>query len=361
LNQFVAKLAEHSLPFFTILRGSIRVDWGVEQHKAFDDLKSYLECLPTLSSLEQGQPLILYVSAMHSTVSRALVVEKETTHNDKIVKQQFPVYFVSKVLTGSKKFYSEMNFFCYAVIMSARKLQHYFKAHIIRVLTNQSLNDIFGNRDSSGRISKWAMELSEHVIYFKKRSTIKSQILADFIAELMKPGSATEGQVLESPWLVYCDGAWGTVGAGAAAILISPSGIKLRYAARLQFNNEADKCTNNIAECEAILLGLHKLRAIEVQRYTLRTDLKVVARQIKKACIASEPTLERYLAIIRSMESYFKGFTVEYIKRAKNSKADELVNAAGRNTPLLADIFLQVISDASIKIVELEPSMINLI
>jgi hypothetical protein len=162
------------------------------------------------------------------------------------------------VLTRSKKFYSEMEFFCYAVIISARKLRHYFEAHTIKVLTNQSLNDIFGNRDSSGRISKWAMELSEHIIDFKKRSAIKSQILADFVAEWMEMGSATKGAVLESPWLVYCDGAWGTVGPGAAAILISPSEIKLRYAARLQFNNEADKCTNNIAEYEAILMGLCK-------------------------------------------------------------------------------------------------------
>jgi hypothetical protein len=64
--------------------------------------------LPTLSSPEQGQPLILYVSAMDSAVSGALVVEKETTHNDKIAKQQFSVYFVMEVLTASKKFYFEV-------------------------------------------------------------------------------------------------------------------------------------------------------------------------------------------------------------------------------------------------------------
>jgi hypothetical protein len=97
---------------------------------------------------------------MHSAFSRALVVEKETASNDKTAKQQFPVYFVSEVPTASKKFYSEMKKICYAVIMSARKLRHYFKTHTIKVLTNQLLNDIFGNRDSSGRISKWAMELS---------------------------------------------------------------------------------------------------------------------------------------------------------------------------------------------------------
>jgi hypothetical protein len=111
VNHFVLKLAERSLPFFAVLMGSYKVDWGVEQQKAFNDLKSYLERLSTLSSLEQGQPLILYVSAMHSAVNRALIVEQETTHNNKTTKQHLPVYFVSEVLTESKKFYSKMEKF----------------------------------------------------------------------------------------------------------------------------------------------------------------------------------------------------------------------------------------------------------
>jgi hypothetical protein len=106
-----------------------------------------------LSTPEQGQPLILYVSATHLAVSGALVVEKEIMHKDKTTKHQFLIYFVSEVHTGSKKFYSEMEKICYAVIMSVRKLWHYFEAHVVKVLTNQSLGNIFGNRDSSGRIS----------------------------------------------------------------------------------------------------------------------------------------------------------------------------------------------------------------
>jgi hypothetical protein len=84
---------------------------------------------------------------------------------------------------GSKRFYSEIENICHAVIMSSQKLQHYFVAHTIKVLTNQPLNDIFSNRDSSRRISKWALELSEYVIDFEKCSTIKSQVLGDFVAE----------------------------------------------------------------------------------------------------------------------------------------------------------------------------------
>jgi hypothetical protein len=212
LNRFITKLAEKSLPFFSILRGSAKVDWGTEQQQAFKDLKHYLKHLPTLSSPEQGQPLILYVSAMHSVVSEALVVEKEIKHKDKIVKQQFLEYFVSEVLMGSKKFYSEMEKICYAVIMSSRKHRHYFEAHTIKVLTKQPLNDIFSNSDSSGRISKWTMELSEYVIDFEKHSIIKSQALADFVVEWMDPRSVTEGEDPETPWVVYCDRAWGNMG-----------------------------------------------------------------------------------------------------------------------------------------------------
>jgi hypothetical protein len=73
---------------------------------------------------------------MHVAVSGALVVEKEITRNGKAFKQQFPIYFMSEVLTGSKRFYSEMEKICYAIVMSARKLRHYFDAHTIKVLTN---------------------------------------------------------------------------------------------------------------------------------------------------------------------------------------------------------------------------------
>jgi predicted regulator of amino acid metabolism with ACT domain len=106
---------------------------------------------------------------------------------------------------GSKRFYSEMEKICYVVIMSALKLRHYFEAHIIWIPTSQSLNDIFENRESSRRISKCAMELSEHVVDFKKHSAIKSQILANFVAEWTEPGFTIEGVVPESPWLICCD------------------------------------------------------------------------------------------------------------------------------------------------------------
>jgi hypothetical protein len=144
--------------------------------------------LPTLSTPEQGQPLILYISGTHTVVSRGLIIEKEVAQGaGAATKHQHPVYFVSEVLAGSKKYYSEIEKIYYAVVMCSRKLRHYFEAHTIRVLTNHPLHDIFGNRDSSGRIGKWVTELSEYVINFKRRNTIKSLILVDFMAEWTEP------------------------------------------------------------------------------------------------------------------------------------------------------------------------------
>jgi hypothetical protein len=136
------KLVEGSLPFFSVLWGSTKVKWEPEQQKAFDDLNQYFQHLPTLSSPEQGQPLILYVSTAHSVVSGPLVMEKEVTWSGATTKQQYHVYFVWEVLAGSKKYYSKVKKICYAVIMCSTKLRHYFEAQHIRVLTNQSLHDI---------------------------------------------------------------------------------------------------------------------------------------------------------------------------------------------------------------------------
>ena len=66
-------------------------------------------------------------------------------------------------------------------------------------------------------------------------------------------------------------------GAGATMIITSPTGVKYRYAACLNFALESNRCTNNIAEYEAVILGLRKLWALGATTCIIRTDSKVVA------------------------------------------------------------------------------------
>ena len=71
----------------------------------------------------------------------------------------------------------------YAVLMETRKLLHYFTDHEVAVVTSYPLGDIIRNRDAAGRISKWALELMGHDMRYIPRTAIKSQALADFVAE----------------------------------------------------------------------------------------------------------------------------------------------------------------------------------
>jgi hypothetical protein len=183
LNKIIRRAAERSLPFFQVLRSTKNFQWSETQKQAFQELKDYLSNMTKLCPPEPRSPLLLYVSASNSVVSVVLVQEKEGGGKLK----QIQVYFTLEALSGSKIFYSELEKIAYAVIMAARKLRHYFEGHRIRVITNQPLNNLFANREASTRIIKWGAKLSEYILDFERRSTIKSQVLADFVVDWTSP------------------------------------------------------------------------------------------------------------------------------------------------------------------------------
>jgi hypothetical protein len=71
----------------------------------------------------------------------------------------------------------------YAVLMTKRKLRHYFNAHPIIVVSKYPLREVIHNPEAEGRIAKWALELIGQNISYAPHNAIKSQVLADFIAE----------------------------------------------------------------------------------------------------------------------------------------------------------------------------------
>jgi hypothetical protein len=243
LNRFISKAAERNLPFFKVLRANSTFQWGPEQQQAFDDLKKYLEDAAVITKPSPKAELLMYIAATDTAVSAVLVEEWKEAD----ALKQFPIYYVSEALSGSKLFYSEMEKMAYAVVMAKRKFRHYFQSHNVSVPTTFPLRDMFENKVSMGRMGKWATELAEHVINFVARSAIKSQVLADFVADWTPSALKGEAVVMEPVWEVQCDGAYCHLGSAAAAVLKSPSGIKLRYALQLNYDN----CTNNVAKYEA--------------------------------------------------------------------------------------------------------------
>jgi ribonuclease HI len=152
---------------------------------------------------------------------------------------------------------------------------------------------------------------------------IQSQALADFIVD-WTPGSQDEESTTDNEaWRVFCDGSWGTFSVGATTILISPSKIKTCYAPRLEFN-----CTNNIAEYEALLLGLQKLKAMGIRRAVIKSDSQVITIHVDKSIRARDPKLEKYMDTVRRMEASFEGFLVKNMPRGENEHADLLSKSA---------------------------------
>jgi hypothetical protein len=145
LNRFISRSAERNLPFFEVLKSAEVFQWGSTQQKAFKELKQYLIELTTLTPLSSGIPLLLYVAASHAAVSAALVQEKL----DGQAKKQVSVYFISEVLSTSKKNYTELEKVLYVVLMASRKLQHYFQTYHIIVPSSQPLKDIMRNREAT--------------------------------------------------------------------------------------------------------------------------------------------------------------------------------------------------------------------
>jgi hypothetical protein len=68
-------------------------------------------------------------------------------------------------------------------VLARRKLQHYFEAHPITVVSSFPLGEIIRNPDAAGRIAKWYVELMGKMLAYAPRKVIKSQILANFVAE----------------------------------------------------------------------------------------------------------------------------------------------------------------------------------
>jgi hypothetical protein len=181
LNRFISKLGERGLPFFKLLKQQEKFVWTPEADQALAQLKDFLSKPPVLTAPSKGEQLLLYLAATTHVVSTAIIVERQEDGHAYPVQR--PVYFVSKVLSESKARYQLVQKLLYAVLITSRKLRHYFQEYSISVVTDYPLGDILRNQDATATISKWAVELGALNIDFKPRIAIKSQALVDFMAE----------------------------------------------------------------------------------------------------------------------------------------------------------------------------------
>jgi hypothetical protein len=172
LGRFVSKLREKGLPFFKLLMKTDKFVWDDEAQKAFEALKESLTTPPIMTPPIPKETLLLYISATTNVVSTILVAERE--EEGQAYPVQRPMYYVSEVLVDAKTRYTQPQKLLYALLITSRKLRHYFQAHKIVVPSSFPLGEIIRNRDANSRIVKWSVELGEFNIEFFSRHAIKS-------------------------------------------------------------------------------------------------------------------------------------------------------------------------------------------
>jgi dsDNA-binding SOS-regulon protein len=172
LGCFINKLGEKGLPFFKLLKKADKFIWDDKAQKVFEALKQSLTTTPVMTPPILKETLLLYISATTNVVSTVLVTERE--EEGQAYPVQRPVYYMSEIMADAKTRYTQPQKFLYALLITSRKVRHYFQAHKIVVPSSFPLGEIIRNRDANGRIVKCSVELGDFEIEFCPRQVIKS-------------------------------------------------------------------------------------------------------------------------------------------------------------------------------------------
>jgi ribonuclease HI len=284
---------------------------------------------------------LIYVAATTQVVSAAIVVKRREEGH--ALPVQRPVYFISEVLSETKIRYPQIQKLLYVVILTRWKLRHYFESHPVTVVSSFPLGEIIQCREASGRIAKWVVEIMGETISFAPQKAIKSQVLADFVAEWVDT-QLSIAPIQPELWTMFFDGSLMKTGAGAGLLFISPLGKHLRYVLHLHF-----PASNNVAEYEALVNGLRIAIELGVRRLDARGDSQLVIDRVMKNSHCRDPKMEAYCDEVRRLEDKFYGLELNHIARRYNETADELAKIASGRTTVPLDVFSRDQHQPSVK------------
>ncbi|XP_073099648.1 uncharacterized protein [Elaeis guineensis] len=181
-------------------------------------------------------------------------------------------------------------------------------------------------------MAKWAVKLDEFDIQYRPRSSMKAQVLADFVTECTifdnKSKDTDDNTIkeattlkpdLKSTWVLHIDGASNAQGSGAGLILTNFEGLVIEYALRFNF-----KVLNNQAEYEAFLIGLKIAKELEIYSLKVFTDAQLIVGQVKDEFEAHDSIMMKYLQKMKDFTASLKYFEIFHILRTENTRIDVL-------------------------------------
>ncbi|XP_068338868.1 uncharacterized protein [Pyrus communis] len=181
-----------------------------------------------------------------------------------------------------------------------------------------------------GRIGKWTLALSEFSLQYVPQKAVKGQALADFLAQHPSPYGLEGGEVdiglvttRDNHWTMHFDGSSTSTSAGVGIAIHSPDHCRWYLSLKLDFS-----CTNNQAEYEALIIGLHVLHDLRAPRVLVLGDSELVINQLNGVFRCMSCTLAPYHMVATYLAESFERITFEHISRIHNTDADELAQIA---------------------------------
>ena len=111
-------------------------------------------------------------------------------------------------------------------------------------------------------------------------------ILSNFMAPIKEN---IKNEKIDEVWKMYFDGDYSKTGEGAGIVIISSSDKIYNFAFRLEF-----EASNNVAEYEALILGLEAAKEMGIKMLNIKGDSDLVVLQIKNRYQCKNDRLRKY-------------------------------------------------------------------
>jgi ribonuclease HI len=145
------------------------------------------------------------------------------------------------------------------------------------------------------------------------------------LREMLQEAAQAAADRETGTWRLYVDGASrGNPGpAGAGAVLLDPAGRVAEAASRF-----LGRATNNVAEYQALLLGLELARRHGVRQLDIFADSELLVRQLTGRYQVRSPHLKPLYQAVRRSLAEFPAWRLTHLPRRHNETADRLANEA---------------------------------
>ncbi|TYK02888.1 uncharacterized protein E5676_scaffold968G00270 [Cucumis melo var. makuwa] len=299
IRRFISNLASRCQPFQKLMRKGENFVWNEACQNDFDSIKKYLLNPLVLGALVPGEPLILYIAAQERSLGALLAQEKEKG-------KERALYYLSKTLVGAEVNYSSIEKMCLALFFAIDKLRHYMQAFTVHLVAKADpIKYVLSRPIISGRLAKWAVILQQYDIVYISQKTIKGQALVDFLADHPIPSDWKLCEDLPDDEVFFTE-------------VVEPWTIFVL----------AELCSNNVAEYEALIIGLQMVLEIGVSFIEIYGDSKLIINQLSLQYDVKHENLKPYFTYARQLMEMFDSVMLEHVPRIENKRADALANLA---------------------------------